>query len=208
MVATTEAENERIGISSANVSSSELDPKRALDFLMELANSRLADWPFVNPKDEAESLARLGRNFGEFCPAEYPLAVGHAVRTAWEQPTVRGRDDVLFSALVQALGRYEAIQGQPDAERWNRIAKALWLGAKITHRMRVCANPECLRGDRVEHAGGCFVAEKKNQRYCSEKCAGEGERELKRLWWSEHGPAWREARKRAQSKKARGRKRR
>jgi hypothetical protein len=61
-------------------------------------------------------------------------------------------------------------------------------------RMRYCLNPEC--------PAPYFFAKKRRQRYCTEECAGAGQRELKRVWWAEHGDAWRKARE-ASSKKSR-----
>ncbi len=173
---------------------SEIDSKRGIGFLVELANSPLAEWPYPEEKDEIAALARLRRRFEEFCPSDYPLLIAHDVRKAWEQPTLRMREAFLFATLTAALYRCDPPNPKhKEVEKWNRIAAALWTMGKASHRMRLCANPEC--------PAPCFVAEKKNQRYCGEKCAGSGQRELKRLWWAEHGPAWRKARKRAEAKK-------
>jgi hypothetical protein len=172
-----------------------LNPKRAAHFLAELANCPIADWPYEDAEDVADWLAHLRERFEEFCPTEYPLSVAHTVRQAWEQPTLRVREAILFPAITEAI--YRSAEG--DTDRWMHIAAALWASAKFTHHMRVCANPAC----RARY----FVAEKKNQRYCGEKCAGLGQRELKKAWWAEHGPAWRKARKkRAKAKRTGGRK--
>src|SRR5262249_39779514 len=52
-------------------------------------------------------------------------------------------------------------------------------------RMRHCANPQC--------PAPFFFAARRNQHYCSEKCAGRAQREHKRRWWQEHGAAKRRA---------------
>jgi hypothetical protein len=54
-------------------------------------------------------------------------------------------------------------------------------------RMRYCLNPEC--------PAPYFFAKKRRQKYCTEECAGAGQRESKRIWWAEHGTEWRETRK-------------
>jgi len=50
------------------------------------------------------------------------------------------------------------------------------------HRIAVCArhcsNPEC--------PAPYFFAERKGQKYCSVKCAADGQREAKRRWWHEN----------------------
>jgi hypothetical protein len=56
------------------------------------------------------------------------------------------------------------------------------------HRLtRYCQNAEC--------PAPYFFAKKSSQRYCSEDCAQTAERETKRKWWTENGPAWRKKRK-------------
>ena len=54
-------------------------------------------------------------------------------------------------------------------------------------RARYCASPDC--------PAPYFFAKRHTQRYCSEMCGQNGERETKRRWWAEHGTAWRKERK-------------
>jgi hypothetical protein len=68
--------------------------------------------------------------------------------------------------------------------------QALSYLVKAGNKARYCANPDC--------PAPFFFVQRKNQRYCSEVCAGPAQRELKRKWWAEHGEEWRAAR---QSKK-------
>jgi hypothetical protein len=54
------------------------------------------------------------------------------------------------------------------------------------NRTRYCPNEGC--------PAPYFFAKRHTQRYCSESCAQNGERETKRRWWAEHGVKWRKAR--------------
>lgn len=63
------------------------------------------------------------------------------------------------------------------------------------NRVRHCPNPDC--------PAPYFFAKRHTQRYCSEKCAQNGERATKRKWWAEHGTEWREERKPDRSTKIR-----
>jgi len=76
------------------------------------------------------------------------------------------------------------------------IEKALEYLLKHHNRARHCPNPDC--------PAPYFLAARQSRRYCSEICAQSGERETKRRWWAEHGPAWRKKRKPAASKSRRG----
>lgn len=69
------------------------------------------------------------------------------------------------------------------------IEKALEFLLKHHHRTRYCPNREC--------PAPYFFAKRHSQRYCSEDCAQTAERETKRKWWTENGPAWRKERKKA-----------
>jgi hypothetical protein len=59
----------------------------------------------------------------------------------------------------------------------------------LRERLAICRN------------GGCitpyFIAQRKTQRYCSEKCAGTFQQEHKRRWWREHGNEWRKRKEKA-----------
>ena len=60
-------------------------------------------------------------------------------------------------------------------------------------RTRVCKNADCT---------ACyFLADKRNQVYCSEACALPAQRRFKRLWWRQNGKRWRENRERREKAK-------
>lgn len=75
------------------------------------------------------------------------------------------------------------------------IEKAYDYLLKHHQRTRYCPNPEC--------AAPYFFAKRHTQKYCSEKCAQNCERESKRRWWAEHGEEWRAAHRSKKSSKGR-----
>ena len=50
-------------------------------------------------------------------------------------------------------------------------------------RLRICKRPDC--------PTPYFIAGHLKQRFCSDKCAGWGQRQWKKKWWKEHGDTWR-----------------
>jgi hypothetical protein len=185
-----------------------LSSKRAVDFLMELANCRVED---------AEAREGFVRRFQEFCPGRFPGPSGlpdirHELITAWKEPTLRDREAWLLTPLADALHfglSSEAMEPSvdegddiedrsEDARRWGNIVAALYQSLKIADRMRVCGNPECL--------APFFLARRRSQKYCSAACAAPAVRELKRAWWNEHGLEWSRARRKATKAKVAARK--
>lgn len=59
---------------------------------------------------------------------------------------------------------------------------------KEADRALICPNPDC--------PARFFFRVKKRQRYCSEVCAGFGQRIAKQKWWAAEGNKWRSERKR------------
>lgn len=94
-----------------------------------------------------------------------------------------GRPAFLSSEIFDALCDPARAHHFPPPTPFERAINYL---VKIADRARYCGNPEC--------DAPYFIAKRKNQRYCSEKCAGHGQRELKRSWWAEHGEEWRKGR--------------
>jgi hypothetical protein len=54
-------------------------------------------------------------------------------------------------------------------------AAAFYFQSRIGDLAKYCGNPHC----REPY----FIADKRSQKFCSEKCAGSGNRESKRKWW-------------------------
>jgi hypothetical protein len=69
----------------------------------------------------------------------------------------------------------------------DRFEVALMYCMRSAERLRVCQNTEC--------PTPYFIAQRRWQKYCSEKCAQPSQREFKRKWWADHGDAWRKAQK-------------
>jgi hypothetical protein len=78
-----------------------------------------------------------------------------------------------------------------------RFELALMYCMRSAERLRVCPNTECV--------APYFIAQRRTQKYCSEKCAQPSQREFKRRWWDEHGDARRKAQKLAGKKPRRKR---
>jgi hypothetical protein len=124
---------------------------------------------------------------------------------AWRAPSALVREVFLFRLIGLYMqgddpdflfrGGYATEDVDEDARRGiDGFCLVLIRAFHALDRMRYCLNPEC--------PAPYFFAKKRRQRYCTEECAGAGQRELKRVWWAEHGDAWRKARE-ASSKKSR-----
>lgn len=105
----------------------------------------------------------------------------------WGDNSLRKVD--LFKILYEPEKRFRVPPPTP-------FELALSYFLKAGDRARYCANPEC--------PAPYFFVTRKNQRYCSEICAGPAQRELKRKWWAEHGEEWRAARQGKQPSKSAG----
>jgi hypothetical protein len=165
-----------------------LSRKRVARFLEELANS-------PRPEDRSGRAIRAGRraarHFPEFSPTpwerdkteaaepDFPADLGGTLRVAWEKRLLREREAWLSDPMETALHRARVSHVPEEAEKWRRVAAAFLRGLTFSNRLCVCGNPEC--------PAPYFVATKKNQRYCSEKCAGWAKREAKKAWWDQHG---------------------
>ncbi|HEV2491479.1 MAG TPA: hypothetical protein VG204_00240 [Terriglobia bacterium] len=202
-----------------NTLAARVQPKRVERFLEELLNLRTND---------AKALERFAKKFDDMLPknilfakeAYAPLVVGgdpslrvnvllkarRFLAEAWRAPTMLARE----ISVLRLIGSYLQTNDEPrgvdrslvsyNQEYWAEEAISnvdafflvLLRALHTLDRMRFCPNPECLTP--------YFIARKRRQKYCSEVCAGAAQRELKRIWWAEHGDAWREARKRRAKK--------
>ena len=127
---------------------------------------------------------------------------------AWRAPTALGREVFLLQLIAAYLqteapqfsytAGYNAEYADEEAKRGvDAFCLVLIRALHALDRMRFCLNPEC--------PAPYFFTKKRRQRYCTEKCAGAGQRELKRVWWTEHGTAWRNAGKASAKKSQRKR---
>jgi hypothetical protein len=186
----------------------------------------------MNINGDLQSLERIAKKFNDVFPStsfawrpSEPVVLGgdgpswtiralfrarELLVEAWRAPTMLARE----LAILGLIGSYIQAETEPQPRGspypnqafWGAEAKriadpffvVLWRTLHAIDRMRFCPNPEC--------PAPYFLTRKRSQKYCSEKCAGAGQRELKRAWWSEHGEAWRKAHK-ASAKKEVQRKR-
>jgi hypothetical protein len=206
------------------------DRRRALDFLLEAVNCLRFDTgqrfpsrtgaPLEVHLPRPETLRRLRRRYPEFCPRAFEtgealgkgdygsfLVIQDRLRSAWQAPTTEERDlwingllaDVVrYSVLVspQAAEAYLGEAGRLGDDAWSGLAWAIHQALRVSDSMRICANVDC--------DARYFIAKRRTQKYCCEKCAGPAKRAAQKAWWAEHGSTWRRARKRAKAKKGRG----
>ena len=139
------------------------------------------------------------------------LALSNMLRNLWTEPDLRQKEWGVF-AFRYALYKYgdDALTNSKlfgilhDPAMSFRIPpptpfeQALSYLVKVGDKARYCANSEC--------PAPYFFVKRKNQRYCSEICAGPAQRELKRQWWAEHGEEWRAARQEKKPSKRRANK--
>lgn len=192
-----------------NALASKVSPKRADEFLWGLLNLRVDDRKrqaaFL--REFADLLPKNQLFASEWEPLVIPFEESKLVQVAqrglayaWRGPTPLVRE----VAILHLIGRYLQFAPEPRGELFPLDQKPeyrTWLvdqsvdafvlvllrALHIAEKMRYCANPTC--------PTPYFIAKKRRQKYCSEECALPAQREFKKAWWSEHGAAWRAARK-------------
>jgi hypothetical protein len=127
------------------------------------------------------------------------------LQQAWKQPTVLEREMSLNRPLflvqenfykVCAANPPEGSESQAARRVWGRLVVALSLARRMADRMRYCVNPTC--------PAPYFIAKRRSQKYCSEKCTAPAQREFKAAWWKEHGEKWRAGRMKKAARKRHG----
>ena len=121
----------------------------------------------------------------------YLVQVRDGLQQAWDAPNSRHRDWHVFIMRQAAHQARVAVENmsKPDSEklsdRWKGVPDAtpfesamVYFQETIRDRAKHCAGPDC----PVPY----FIAVKRWQKFCSEKCAGPANRESKRKWWREH----------------------
>lgn len=78
----------------------------------------------------------------------------------------------------------EALVEPPPINPFEVALIYLW---ENIHRTRRCQLSDC--------PTPYFFQKKKGQKYCSDKCSSDAQREIQARWWREHGKQWREERK-------------
>lgn len=157
-------------------------------------------WPvFARVGDDNPSDNYIGYDYGEpwtrmppGIPKRFFLMwqMREALREIW-----RGNSDKVTQVLLPSLTE---IYADPDPEGlWPPQLRVNWQRGEFVYAPRsefqaavyelfrrsalskVCANPDC--------PASYFIAGRKTQRYCSEKCSGVLQRAHKLRWWNEHG---------------------
>jgi len=172
--------------------------ERAECFLLDFANLRESD---------PASVSQIQKHYSDFLPFAPGQGKEHSsprlifnlqflLRQAWDSPTLLDRDLHLGFTLHKVYEQFlQAAAKRPEeGSALHRIWKALGntivaltLARLLVDRMRRCENSTC--------AVPYFLAKHRNQKFCSEICAGPAQRELKKAWWSEHGDEWRSKRR-------------
>jgi hypothetical protein len=211
----------------AGISGEGATPRDHRRFLVEVANL-----PQIQTGDDAVSAAwsRFTRKFGHWLAsldlarqgvatedgtADSPFGIGSVIggawlgghflggvamlsellRRAWSEPTPAEREIGILAVLVDLAQFYASKSGRRFALVQEPLAPALLQAIHAADLMRICQNPDC--------PARYFIADRRTQKFCSEKCAGPAQREAKRRWWSEHGNKWKKQRERKAKRKPR-----
>lgn len=129
-----------------------------------------------------------------YAGAAHALSVG--LRSAWEKPTQRDREVAILAIVADMAQLYATGTDRRFALVQGPIGQALLEAIHAADLMRVCLNPGC--------PARYFIADRRTQKFCSEKCAEYAQREYKRRWWNDHGSEWRQSsQKRRKSRRRR-----
>ena len=123
------------------------------------------------------------------------LKLRNFIRKIWIEPDLRTKRYGVFLlwkfAIYPANWVEEDIPSSlPPPSPFEQIIQVLIDDGGLT---RYCGNSECLTP--------YFIASRRNQKYCSDACVVQAQREFKRQWWSEKGDEWRARRLGKQSSK-------
>jgi hypothetical protein len=164
--------------------------------LVEIGGTRKVELieSFVNWPDDAESIVRFTCKYGplqipaipgapfEFHLDEFKAAQEH-FREIWRSP--RNHSD------LELLGLGGSFRFHQGSITYTAPTLYAYLNADLTtspaERVRICKREEC------RHP--YFIAGHLKRQFCSDECAEEGQRALKREWWEKHGQSWRAKRR-------------
>ena len=154
---------------------------------------------FVNWPDDAKSIVRFTRRYGplevspvpggafEFHLSAFKAAQEH-FRGMWRSPRSHANMELLNHGGRLRFSKGSLTYTAPTLYAFLRAD----LMTSPVERVRICKRAEC------RHP--YFIAGHLKQRFCSDECAEEGQRVLKRKWWEQHGQSWR-AQRRTKSKR-------
>lgn len=106
------------------------------------------------------------------------ITLSQLLRRAWSGPTRQEREIGILAVVADVAHVYGIRKGHPIAIAEQRIGWALLQAVHDADLMRVCLNPDC--------PARYFVADRRSQKFCSEKCAEPARREYKRRWWNDN----------------------
>ena len=150
---------------------------------------------FVNWPDDAKSVVRFTRRYGalkippvpgasfEFHLDEF-RAVQKELREMWRNLPKYSDFQPLKLGGTLRFHRASIIYTAPTLYAYLYVD----LATSPVERVRLCKREAC------HHP--YFIAGHLKQRFCSDECAEEGQRVLKREWWEKHGQSWRAKRRR------------
>jgi hypothetical protein len=154
---------------------------------------------FVNWPDDSNSIVRFTRKYGplevlpvpgapfEFHVDAFRTAQKH-FREMWGNLRKHSNLELLTRGASLRFHQGSIIYTAPTLDRYLYVD----LATSPVERMRLCKREGC------QHP--YFIAGHLKQQFCSDECAEEGQRALKREWWDKHGQSWR-AKRRTEIKK-------
>jgi hypothetical protein len=149
---------------------------------------------FVNWPDDPKDIVRFTRRYGpleipavpngsfEFHLGAFKAMQGH-FREIWKDLPKRTDLDLLKLGGALRFHKGSITYTAPNLRTYLYVD----LITSPAERVRVCKREEC------HHP--YFIAGHLKQVFCSDECAEEGQRLLKRAWWEKHGQSWRAKRR-------------
>jgi hypothetical protein len=169
----------------------------------------LRDLPYPSELDYAcrRFIERHPEVFGELSPEDINIGFDlidfrDLIRRAWKETDRRGKDWYWIRLRIKfhewstsrqywrdhPVPRVHEGDGTEKDDYWKLLdqpppitefeATVFYFQEVIADRAKVCGNPDC--------PAPYFIAVKRWQKFCSEKCAGPVNREQKRRWWHEN----------------------
>jgi hypothetical protein len=134
-----------------------------------------------DPAVQSQRIAEIARRM---------IGLNILIRRVWmgaPPDAVQDFQRVLFprgsESRVEIDWRRQALSYQPQTT----VEQVLYYLLQHSSLAKICGNTECTRP--------LFLAERPNERYCSNGCFDEGQRLSTAKWWREHGTAWRTSRR-------------
>jgi hypothetical protein len=158
---------------------------------------------FLNWRIEPKSIVLFTKTHGPLDREAMPGCEFSFQSSAWTKLQAAMRS--IWRNQRKATGDWEMSSDDGDLACENRQlvyrARTLFLFfcmdlvTRPVDQMKMCGCPEC--------PTPFFIARHLRQRFCSEKCAGWGQRQLKKEWWAQYGESWRRERAKTKARKVR-----